>query len=327
MPSGAFAGELAAIASAALWAFSSLAMAGVSRRMPAITVSALRLVCGVLFYLVLLVATGQSGDLFRLSAGTAGALAASAVLALGIGDTLYIYGMQLIGVSRASPISVTSYPVITLALAWALLGETISLRTALGTGLVLGGIVLIVARQRSQAPAVPEAAEFEPAAAAACQGGAAAGSSATAVAARQNGVSAVGLTLVLVAAVAWALSTVWLQTLTADASLLVVNSVRVPVAAVLIGGVAWSRGLLQPRSYRRGDLVLLAAAGLIGSGLGSLLYVYALKEAGAGLSALLNSLSPMFALPLAAIYLRESLTRSTVAGTALALGGLWLVVG
>ncbi len=326
MPSGELAGELAAIVSAALWAFSSLAMAGVSRRMPGITVSALRLVCGVLFYLILLVATGQSADLFKLSVGTATALAASAALALGIGDTLYIYGMQAIGVSRASPISVTSYPVLTLALAWALLGETVSLRTALGTGLVLGGIVLIVARKGAAVVDVPEAAEFEPRLA---SGGdcASAESSLAAVAERQSGVSPVGLTLVLVAAVAWALSTVWLQTLTADASLLVVNSVRVPVAALLIGGAAWSRGVLRPRSYRRQDLALLGAAGVIGSGLGSLLYVYALKEAGAGRSALLNSLSPLFALPLAAIYLRESLTCRTVAGTALALGGLWLVIG
>src|SRR5579883_3140460 len=188
MPSGEVAGELAAIASAALWAFSSLAMAGVSRRLPAITVSALRLVCGVLFYVVLLVATGQTGDLFRLSIGTAVALAASAILALGLGDTLYIYGMQAIGVSRASPISVTSYPVLTLALAWALLGETVSLRTALGTGLVLGGIVLIVARKGAAVVDVPEAAEFEPRLA---SGGdcASAESSLAAVAERQSGVS------------------------------------------------------------------------------------------------------------------------------------------
>src|SRR5579885_1550338 len=195
MPSGELAGELAAIASAALWAFSSLAMAGVSRRMPGITVSALRLVCGVLFYLILLVATGQSGDLFRLSAGTAAALAASAVLALGIGDTLYIYGMQAIGVSRASPISVTSYPVLTLALAWALLGEAISLRTALGTGLVLGGIVLIVARKGAAVVDVPEAAEFEPAPPPAGADSAAAGPALAAVAEWESGVSPVGLTL------------------------------------------------------------------------------------------------------------------------------------
>ncbi|HLZ72499.1 MAG TPA: DMT family transporter [Dehalococcoidia bacterium] len=323
MPSGELAGELAAIASAALWAFSSLAMAGVSRRMPAIAVSALRLVFGVIFYVVLLLATGQTGDLLRLSPATALALGASAILSLGFGDTLYIYGMQAIGVSRASPISVTSYPVLTLALAWALLSETVSLRTAMGTALVLGGIVLIVARPGGAA-AVPEVAEVEPLCTHTVSGAAAPVQLAQR---RQQGVSAAGLALVLIAAVAWALSTVWLQTLTADASLLVVNSVRVPVALLLIGGVAWNRGLLRPRSYRRQDLALLGAAGLVGSGLGSLLYVYALKEAGAGRSALLNSLSPLFALPLAAIYLRESLTRLTMAGTALALGGLWLVIG
>jgi len=136
-----------------------------------------------------------------------------------------------------------------------------------------------------------------------------------------------GVGLVLIAAVTWACSTIWLRRLTADANLIVVNSVRVPVVALLLGGVAASRGVLSPRRYRARDLFSISCAGVVGSGIGSLLYVYALREVGAGRSSLLNSLSPVFALPLAARMLGERITRLVVAGTVLALCGLWLVIG
>lgn len=340
MASSVVLGEVAAIASAATWAFSSLTMAGLTRRLSAVAVSAMRLWCGVLFYVVLLLATDQSAALLRVGAGKTFALGASALLALGLGDTMYIYGMQKIGVSRASPISVTSYPILTLALAWALLGEQINLRTSLGALLVLGGIVLIVVRPNG-ATATGEAGALElaletsePRTATPATGtpGAVATAAppakvAPAVQSAANAPIMGGLLLVLGAAVTWAISTIWLRTLTETGSLIVVNTIRVPVAAALLGGFAAGRGLLRPRDWRPRELALLALAGVMGSGAGSLLYVYALKEAGAGRSALLNSLSPVFALPLAAVFLKERATGLTLAGTGLALAGVWLVIG
>src|SRR5207302_2019154 len=104
----------------------------------------------------------------------------------------------------------------------------------------------------------------------------------------------VGLGLVVAATVTWAFSSVWLRTLTTGVNVLVVNSVRVPATGIFLGSIAASRGMLSLRRYRTKDLALVAVAGLVGSAVGSLLYVYALEEIGAGRSALLNSLSPVF---------------------------------
>jgi drug/metabolite transporter (DMT)-like permease len=339
MESGVVLGELAAIASAAIWAFSSLAMAGLARRMPAITVSALRLTFGVLFYVGALIVTGHVSDLFHLGFAHVAALGVTAVLAMGLGDTLFIVGMQAIGVSRASPISVTSYPMLTLLLAWAILGEQVSVNTIIGGALVVGGIVLIVARKsptpsaaRSQMDVAELAAEPASVATVAAEELSAAVLTAppveaAPVVAAESAPILKGLILVLAAAVAWSLSTVWLRSLSENTSPVVVNSVRVPIAALLMAGFAESRGLLDLRRYRVRDLLLLVGMGFVGTGLGSLTYVYALDKAGAGRSALLNSLSPVFALPLAAVFLGERLTRQTLAGTLIALAGVWLVIG
>src|SRR5205823_416238 len=105
---------------------------------------------GCAFYLVLLTATGNVPTLLHLAPGTILALAGTALMAMGVGDTMYIMGMHRIGVGRASPISVTVYPLLTVLLAWALLGEVVSFKTAIGGVLVIAGIVLVVLRPESE---------------------------------------------------------------------------------------------------------------------------------------------------------------------------------
>ena len=62
-------------------------------------------------------------------------------------------------------------------------------------------------------------------------------------------------------------------------------------------------------------------------GAGSLLYVYALLEAGAARSAVLSASSPLFAIPLAVLFLGEALTSRVLAGTVFcALGIVFVVV-
>ena len=332
-------GEIAGIASAALWACSSLIMAGLTRRMPALALSTLRLCLGVCFYACLLVATGNVNAMLHVGWGLAAALAGSAVLAMGFGDTLYIMGMRLVGVSKASPISVTTYPLLAVVLAWLLLGEAMSVRIVAGTALILGGIVLVVARTGRVIVMAEPAPEFELVVAGSVfradpvvAGGlvrvaAVATPMPSPDSLTHNPERAwVGIAMVLIASVTWAISTIWLRVLTEHTNLVVVNSVRVPAAALFLGSIAAGQGMLDLRRYRRRDLGLVAAAGIVGSGVGSLLYVYALREVGAGLSSLLNSLSPVFALPMAAWLLGERITRLTVAGTLVALLGLALVI-
>ena len=85
--------------------------------------------------------------------------------------------------------------------------------------------------------------------------------------------------------------------------------VLLPVAG-LVGG----RREIAGNGMR--NTAALAAAGVLGIGIGSLFYVFAVQEAGAGRTAVLTSTQPLFALPLAVLFLREKITPKVVLGTA-----------
>ncbi|HZU75851.1 MAG TPA: DMT family transporter, partial [Dehalococcoidia bacterium] len=251
-------GELAGIASAALWALTSSVFGGLAERVPPVALSCLRLLCGVLFYAALVLATGEAGALAHLGRDRLLALVMVAWIGLGVGDTLYIAGVQTLGVGRASPVSVTSYPLLTIVVAWLALGEALSVRTGLAAALIVSGICLVVVTRSAPREgnasvadlAVLDAPDTAPLAASA--GGHAA---APAVLARPVRPPApkrrlwVGLTLVLASALAWAVSTVWLRALSLDTPLIVLNAVRVPAAAALLVAAALRSGSLWPQRY------------------------------------------------------------------------------
>jgi drug/metabolite transporter (DMT)-like permease len=72
-------------------------------------------------------------------------------------------------------------------------------------------------------------------------------------------------------------------------------------------------------------MAMLLAAGMFGTGMGSLLYVIGIQQAGAARAALLSSTSPLFALPLAAVVLHERLTARVIAGAIVSVAGIFLV--
>jgi drug/metabolite transporter (DMT)-like permease len=103
--------------------------------------------------------------------------------------------------------------------------------------------------------------------------------------------------------------------------------VRIPAAALMVGalvGLQRNSGIRR-RSISRKTMVILALTGIGGTGFGSLLYIYAIQEAGAGRTAVLSALSPLFALPLGAVFLKEPITRWVAIGTGLAVVGIALL--
>jgi drug/metabolite transporter (DMT)-like permease len=79
--------------------------------------------------------------------------------------------------------------------------------------------------------------------------------------------------------------------------------------------------------FRRLDHIgPIAIIGIASTLLGSLLYVYAVGEAGAARTTILNAASPMMALPLSILFLKEPFTRSIAIGTAICVAGILLVV-
>ena len=59
---------------------------------------------------------------------------------------------------------------------------------------------------------------------------------------------------------------------------------------------------------------------------GSLLYVSTVKFVGAAVTSVIGSLSPLFALPISMIFLKERITRVAMIGVAVTIAGVILVV-
>jgi drug/metabolite transporter (DMT)-like permease len=95
-----------------------------------------------------LVLLGKVGALANLPVGVAIVTVVSALIGLGIGDTLYMIGLKSLGVARAVPLAAT-YPLFSLVWAMFLLGQPLSLTAVLGAAVILLGIWLL-SREKSE---------------------------------------------------------------------------------------------------------------------------------------------------------------------------------
>jgi DME family drug/metabolite transporter len=287
-------GELAALGCAVLWAASTVAMRSQTGRVPVLALNATRALFGALVYLLILVALGRLAEVASVPVGALGGLLGSVLIGMAVGDTLHIRAMALIGVSRALPISST-YPILTALLAVVWLGEPLGWRTVLGILLTVGGVYLVAFPRVRGALGQPPP-------------------------------SARGIVLSLAAAGCWALSTASVKPALAQVDPLIANGVRLPAALLVLLGLSWrSDGFGSPLRFGRRATLALALAGGV-SGLSGALWLFGVHEAGAAKAAALSSTAPIFAAPMAALFLGERLSSRTALGTLLTIAGIWLVL-
>jgi DME family drug/metabolite transporter len=287
-------GELAAISCAVLWAVSTVLMRSQTGRVPVLALNAIRALWASVVFLGVLAALGRLGDLTAVPSAALIGLLGSVLIGMALGDSLHIKAMTLIGVSRALPISST-YPILTAVLAVIWLDEPVTARIVAGIVLVVGGVYLVAF------PRVGSVVERVPA-------------------------SGRGITLALVAACCWAISTATVKPALSLVDPLVANGVRLPAAMLVLQLLSWrSEGLGSPFRFGRRAGVMLAVAGLI-SGVSGALWLLGVRDAGAAKAAALSSTAPIFAAPLAALFLGEKLSRQIGLGTLLTVAGIWLVL-
>ncbi len=290
-------GEFSGLGCAAAWAVISTVMRSLSEKLSPVVVNGLRCSFAAITLVVLVFLLGREEAIYTLPLAGLAAILGSGLLGQTVGDALYIRSMKLLGASRAMPVSSIN-PLLTLCLAILFLGEQITWRTVAGTTLVIGGIYLLAfpynpLEQKGQLRGSAEKA---------------------------------GLLLALAAAGCWSLSTVMLKVGLASVDLFVANVFRMGMASVLLLGLdAVQSGGRRPPGLSRRSLVVVGLAGVL-SAFSSLMYLTAVYYAGAAKAATLSSTSPLFGLPLSLIFLHERINRRIVAGTLLAVSGIWLVV-
>ena len=291
-------GELAALGCAVTWAVSSIMLKRPVVEMGAVGANLVRTWVAAAVFWAIILATGKLGQISHLSAYTVFALVMSMILGLGIGDTLYFRSLQLIGVSRALPIS-GSYPLPTLLLAAVLLGEPVTLPQVAGTLLIVASVCLLSLGGWQPNEGLGQKRDAR-----------------------------LGAILAIVAALLWAGSTILLKSGVEQTEVPVANSLRLPAAGLVLVVMGLRQaGGIRIREVRRSTLGVVVLSGVIGTALGSALYLTSVIYAGAAKAAALQSVSPFFAAPLAFIFLKERPSRATLIGTLLSVAGVWLLVG
>jgi drug/metabolite transporter, DME family len=313
-------GELAALIAALTWSATSVALTSLSARTSPVVLSALRLGSATLLMPPILWISGQAGDLGDAPTWTLVQVILSGFVGYGLGDTIYILGLKRLGMQRTFPVTMALFIGLTVVGGVILLDEPFSWGLPAGALLIGAGIYLIVipgtakVSSASQVPIAEAAASLAPIPS---------GSSPKA-----PGADLVGYGLLLLVGILWAAATLWLASAKGDLGAIAAGAIRTPAGAVALLGFALA---IQPHELKapflnRNHILAIVAAGIVGTAFGSLMYVYAVVTAGAAKTAVLSATSPLLAMPLSILFLKERFTQRIGVGTVLCVAGIVLVV-
>jgi len=281
-------GALAALGSAVTWAVTGLLVRSLMADLGSVAVNALRSSVGGALLVAWVLGTRGIAPFASISAGALALLALSIVAAVTIGDTMFFESTRALGLGRAMTVSMT-YPVGAALLAAAFLDEPITPALAAGTLLTLGGLTLIVAPWAQRAPGE----RFW-----------------------------LGVGTATLASLAWAVSVVFLKSPLDDIEPVTAQAIRLPLAAATLWVTPWARGALGGLR-RRDPSVLARLAGLsVLNAVSSVMFVAGVKHAGVAVATVLSSTAPMFAIPLAVVFLGERLSLGALLGAAVTLAGI-----
>src|SRR5438445_128513 len=192
------------------------------------------------------------------------------------------------GVGRAMTIS-TTYPLGAAVIAAAFLNEPVTVPIAVGSLVTMAGLVLIVAPWAERAPG--ERFWF-------------------------------GVGAAAIASLAWAVSTVLVKPPLAEMGPVTAQAIRLPIASMVLWLTPWARPV--PRTFAKSSRAVQIRLVILGAitSVTSVMFVTGVKHAGVAVASVLSSTAPMFAIPLAVIFLDERITLRAFLGIVLTLAGI-----
>jgi len=290
--------ELGGLACAPLWAISSVLLKSQSGKYNAMHINAIRGMFASAFTLAMLPIFGNIKSFYDLTFLAVIYLFSSVIIGMIVGDTLFIKSMDIIGVSKALPISII-YPIFVLPFSILFIGETLSIITICGIFITAGGIYFMTAPPRNSE--------------------------------KLGGLNRKlywkGILFVLGACLCWAAGTIILKFAIANMDPILAGAIRMPFMTLAIFTIIYlQKGNLRPWRYSSKSLTALGVAGILGIGVGGLLFMIGVKYAGPAKTSILSSTAPFFGVPLSMFTLRERITFKIVLGTILCVFGIWLVI-
>lgn len=288
-------GTAAGFVASAMWAISVVVYRSQSKEIRPLAISSIKMWVALAFMSIVVILPFRTSPFF-VPIESLFYLALSISLGAVIGDTIYLTSQERIGVSYAFPIAM-SFPILTYFLAIVFLGDVLVPSRLLGTVVTVGGLILI-SREQNMADENGLSAKLDP----------------------------LGIALAFLTMVMFATGTVLLDIGVTAVDPIDANFVRVVFGSaefVPLFLVARHQGMPMP-TPRAAKIV--AVAGLFGMAIGSLLYVWMVKLIGAAMGSVIGSTSPLFAVPISVLYLKERLTALAAVGVLATVVGVMLVV-
>ena len=281
----------ASLVSALAWTLVSLIARDLSTKFPSLSLNVIRSAGGSVLLVPVALAMGDLRSLGQVTPLAWACLVISILTAFGVGDTAFFESTKHLGVSRAMTISTAGYPLLASALALWWFGERITATVAVGSLVMLGGLVLIVSERGPESP-IPSKGRRR------------------------------GLALAAVTALGWAVGAALMKPPVREIDPLTIQAVRLPLTTLLLWATPWARGtargLWAERRTVGGRVVALSVL----TALSAVTYLAGLKYTGVALGTVLSSASPLFALPIGLLAFGERVTWRAATGAALTVAGI-----
>jgi DME family drug/metabolite transporter len=292
-------GEFAALGAAVSWTVSALLYRKALSETKPISANIVRLMLTSAVLLAFLVVTGMLGVLTRLPMSVVVLAGVSGIIGLGLGDTLYMISLKMIGVARAVPVTCT-YPLFNLLWVALFAGEPVTWSVALGAVVIVLGVWLLSLEE--------EGGTLD----------------------SQRKVLGKGLAVALATALLWSVSIALMGLAVKETPNLsdafAINAIRVFAIAVSFGVSApiVDRGL-GFLTMRKRTVATLVTGGIVALGLGWFLlnysFIYTLQSRAVPIS----SATPLFSALAGVLLLHEKVNAKIALGSIMIVAGIFII--
>jgi DME family drug/metabolite transporter len=292
-------GEFAALGAALSWTVSALLYKKALSDTKPVSANIVRLTLTSVVLLVFMVVAGLIGVLAKLSINVVVLAGASGVIGLGLGDTLYMVSLKMIGVARAVPVTCT-YPLFNLVWVALFAHEAITWSVALGAVVIVLGVWLLSLEQKGESLNL------------------------------RKKVLSKGLALALATALLWSVSIAMMGLAVTETQNLnaafAINAVRVFTIAVSFAVAAplldKSLGFLK---MRRRTVVALLVGGIVALGLGWFLLNYSFLDTPQSRAVPISSATPLFSTIAGVLLLHEKVNAKIALGSVMVVAGIFMI--
>jgi drug/metabolite transporter (DMT)-like permease len=282
-------GALSALGSAVAWAVITIMVRALTPAFNSVTLNAVRTTVAGALLVAWVLATDGITELTSVSTSDFLLLAFSIVVASSLGDTVFFESSQRVGVAPALTISMT-YPLMAAVFAAAFLGEPVTIRSALGSLLTLGGLALIVTARGEQV--------------------------------REPGQWWLGFGCAMLAALSWAVSAILLKAPLREMDAITAQALRMPISGALLFAMPWAQGAAGRIAHSSSSVLWRLAVLCLLTTVSSTLFAVGVKYAGVAVGTVLSSTAPMWALLLGAIGVGDRLPPIAIVGLVVTVIGI-----